>query len=68
MFSIQYYQMQTLLMPKGILNELERISRDFLWNQQPDTSLRKLHLIGWDTCKKDKEFSGLGIKDLRSPN
>ncbi|KAI9111538.1 hypothetical protein K1719_017228 [Acacia pycnantha] len=27
------YQMQTILLPKGVLKELEKISRTFLWNQ-----------------------------------
>lgn len=64
--SIPYYQMQTSLMPSGALHELEKISRNFLWSQTAES--KKLHLIGWETCKQDKDLGGLGIKDLCSQN
>lgn len=51
--SIPYYQMQTLLIPKGILKELEKISRDFLWNQSAED--RKMHMLGWDIIKSEKD-------------
>lgn len=56
--SIPYYQMQTLLIPRGVLRDLEKISRDFFWNQNSEG--RKLHMISWDVIKSEKECGGLG--------
>lgn len=64
--SIPYYQMQTLLIPKGILHELEKISRAFLWNQNKEG--KKQHLLSWDLIKQHKDHGGLGIRDLRAQN
>lgn len=41
--AIPGYQMQTMLLPYGVLKDLEKISRTFLWNHTQDT--RKMHLI-----------------------
>ncbi|XP_028761232.1 uncharacterized protein LOC114719845 [Neltuma alba] len=64
--TIPSYQMQTLLLPKGVLEDIEKINREFFWNQEHGT--KKMHLISWNTLKLDKEHGGLGIKDLRSQN
>ena len=63
---IPTYQMQTLLLPKGILAEIEQVSRDFLWTNQNDEKRR--HHIAWDTIKKGRDKGGLGIKDLECQN
>lgn len=58
------YQMQSSLLPKGVLKEIDKISRSFLWSQ--DNELNKIHLVSWETITKCKK--GLGIKDLESQN
>lgn len=60
--AIPRYQMQTMLLPYGVLNDLERVSRNFLWNHEQDR--RKMHLIFWDIIRQDKSRGGLGIRDL----
>lgn len=40
---VPYYFMQSLLIPKGIIKEIEGYSKRFLWSQNP--SKRKMHLI-----------------------
>lgn len=64
--AIPGYQMQTTLLHKGVLKDLEKYSRQFLWNQSQEG--RKMHLISWDQIKKAKLEGGLGIKDLRHQN
>lgn len=64
--SIPSYLMQSMCLPKGTLTEIERICRNFLWNQHPDQ--KKLHMIPWDTIKNEKTQGGLGIKDLKAHN
>lgn len=57
--------MQTVLLPKGLIQDLERLSRKFLWGEK---ERRKLHLVAWDTITKNKDGGGLGVKDLRKHN
>lgn len=63
---IPSHQMQTLLIPKGVLAEIEKISKDFLWRNQNDDN--RMHLIAWDMIKQGRDKGGLGIKDLECQN
>lgn len=56
------YQMQTTLLPKALVHEIERISRSFFWSQ--DAQARKIHLIAWEKVKRSKKEGGLGFKKL----
>lgn len=40
------YYMQTILLPKGIIRELDKTSRSFLWGEREGE--RKLHLLSWE--------------------
>lgn len=64
--TIPSYHMHTTLLPKGVLKDLEKISRDFLWNQSQEG--RKLHTVAWNQIKQEKAHGGLGIKDLQRQN
>ncbi|KAI9122784.1 hypothetical protein K1719_005673 [Acacia pycnantha] len=55
--AIPYYQVQSVLIPKGILLNLEKMSRDFFWNHNRDS--KKMHLISWNVMKKNKS-EGMG--------
>lgn len=66
LMAIPYYQMQTLLLPKGVLGEIEQVCRNFLWNQGEHT--RTPHLVAWENVKRPKDAGGLGIKDLHLQN
>ncbi|CAL1388326.1 unnamed protein product [Linum trigynum] len=52
--------------PKGVVNAMEKIQRDFLWSGSMDKE--KIHLISWDVCKIPKQKGGLGIRDLETHN
>lgn len=60
------YYMQTMLLPKNLLNDISKRSRSFLWGKSEGE--RKLHLISWDLATTDKKDGGLGIKDLPKHN
>lgn len=48
---IPLYQMQRVLIPKGILRKIEKISRDFLWSKGDEDT--RIHLIAWGRIKRD---------------
>lgn len=60
------YVMQTSWLPQSTCDELNRLSRNFLWGSSADK--RKLHLVNWRTVTKPKKLSGLGIKETRRAN
>ena len=60
------YYMQTILLPKRLLNDLEKQSRGFLWGETDGS--KKLHLLSWEQVVQEKRFGGLGIKDIRKQN
>ncbi|XP_028778309.1 uncharacterized protein LOC114734823 [Neltuma alba] len=60
------YQMQSSLLPKGVLKEIEKLSCSFLWSQ--NINERKTHLIAWEKVIKNKNEGGLGIKDMEKQN
>jgi hypothetical protein len=60
------YHMSIYLLPKTILNRLDKISRTFFW--QGGGTKRKYHLIKWTRICKSKKKGGLGIKDIRKIN
>ena len=53
-------------MPKGVITELEKIQRQFLWGDCEGK--KKLRLVDWNTIGKEKSFGGLGIINLNSYN
>ena len=57
--------MQTTLFPKGVIQELEKHSRSFLWRD--DSEGRKIHLASWDLITREKN-GGMGQKKLRQQN
>lgn len=60
------YHMSVHLLPKTIINKLEKIRRKFFW--QGGGTKRKYHLVKWEIICKSKKKGGLGIKDLRKMN
>ncbi len=58
--SKEYYLMQSFLLPKGILDQLDKINKDFFWNKMNNT--RYNPLIRWEDICVDKESGGLGFK------
>ena len=58
--------MQCNLLPTKICNELDRISRNFLWGDA--TSSKKMHVVNWDIVTLPKHLGGLGIKIIMVRN
>ncbi|KAF7801766.1 ribonuclease H [Senna tora] len=60
------FQMQHSTIPKGIIDEIEKLERAFLWGSTPDK--RKLHQISWSKISTPKNAGGLGIRSLKNMN
>lgn len=60
------YHMSMYLLPKTILNTLDRQRRSFFW--QGGGSRKKYHLVKWESLCKSKRKGGLGLKDIRKMN
>ncbi|XP_056697578.1 uncharacterized protein [Spinacia oleracea] len=61
-----YYAMQTTKLPRSTCDEIDRISRRFLWGGSEEK--KKIHLVSWDTITKPKQLGGLGIRSMRQAN
>lgn len=66
LIAIPSYIMQTTLLPKGIMKEVNKLCRSFLWGDSLGT--RKLHSVNWRTVCKTRAVGGLGIPDLEGLN
>lgn len=64
--SMSYYAMQTTKLPRTTCDEIDRISRRFLWGGTEEQ--RRVHLVSWDTVTKYKASEGLGIRSMRQGN
>ena len=56
------YMLSLFRMPKSVKNKLEKIQRDFLWGG--GSTVRKIHLLSWNSISQGKEKGGLGIRRL----
>lgn len=73
LFSLTRFWLQVLYiscnpqkLPKGIIEEIERLCRKFLWGGTNSQS--KIHLLNWDSVTQPMERGGLGIKRLAEFN
>lgn len=66
LLSLPQYVMQTAAIPKTIVQELERLCRQFFWGDLVGT--RKLHTISWDKICLPRDQGGLGIPSLATVN
>lgn len=51
------------MFPKSILDEIDRVRRQYLWDG--NSSSKKRALVNWDLVCKPKKFGGLGLKNLQ---
>ena len=58
--------MQGCLLPTRILNNLDKVSRNFVWGSTEDH--KKLHMVGWGKVTKPKHRGALGIQEARGRN
>ncbi|XP_031105595.1 uncharacterized protein LOC116010359 [Ipomoea triloba] len=64
--AIPYYSMQTTMLPIGVIKEMEQLIRNFIWGSSP--SIRRCHLVNWNTVTKSKFEGGLGLRKLDKMN
>ncbi|GKV27402.1 hypothetical protein SLEP1_g36575 [Rubroshorea leprosula] len=64
--SLLVFFMSFFFVPKGVINELEKIRRDFLWGKKEGGG--GISWVKWDSVCKPKEEGGLGVRDLRTFN
>ncbi|KHG02494.1 hypothetical protein F383_02784 [Gossypium arboreum] len=66
LLTIPNYFMQTMLIPKGVCEEIEKIARWFFWGC---TCFHlKLTLVGWNSICQPKSCGGLGFHHLHYRN
>lgn len=58
--AIPLYAMQTIVLPLFSCDEIDRISRKFLWGSSSNNC--KMHNVNWEIVCLPKEKGGLGIK------
>ncbi|PKI38978.1 hypothetical protein CRG98_040630, partial [Punica granatum] len=57
--AIPSFSMQVLKFPTGVCQEIDRLSRNFIWGHISDR--RRIHLIDWNTLTQPCEHGGLGF-------
>ncbi|CAL1352801.1 unnamed protein product [Linum trigynum] len=60
------FRCSLFIAPKGVIQRIENIQRDFIWSGLGEQ--KKIHLVAWERCKIPKKWGGLGIKDLELQN
>ena len=58
--------MPILKCPAAIINRIEKLQRDFLWQGCEES--KKIRLVNWKIVCSPKDSSGLGIRPLRNMN
>ncbi|XP_022030427.1 uncharacterized protein LOC110931338 [Helianthus annuus] len=64
--SLPSYFLSLFAAPKGVINKLEKIRRDFLWGKT--SAGRKLRWMRWSLLLKSKKYGGLGVGSIRDFN
>lgn len=64
--NLPVYFMSPLKCPMFVVNRIEKLERDFLW--QDGDARKKIHLANWNSICQSKKYGGLGIKPLKLMN
>lgn len=62
LISLHRYWAQVFILPKGVLDEVTKICRDFLWSGKAYS--HKLVSIAWENLCWSKASGGLGFRDV----
>ena len=65
--SLPVYQASLMLAPKGIVQEIDKLLKKFLWEGGRNDG-RKMHLVSWNKIKAPKWEGGLQIRDVATQN
>ncbi|XP_039002873.1 uncharacterized protein LOC120129447 [Hibiscus syriacus] len=60
------YAMQTSYLPKGVCEEIERLTRNFIWGHSDEK--RGINLVSWDRICMPIEQGGLGVQRIVTQN
>lgn len=58
--------MQSMVIPKGVCDEIEHIARQFIWGSI--SGQKKLALVGWGNMCQPRAREGLGFCHLQDQN
>jgi hypothetical protein len=61
------YAMCTIKLPKGVIENIDRIRKQCLWRCNSEKK-RGGNLVAWETVQKPKEKGGLGVINLKLQN
>ena len=64
--AIPTYTMSCFKLPKGLIKDLEVLTRKFWWGYGGDS--RKVHWVNWKKLCKAKELGGMGFKEIEKFN
>lgn len=64
--SLPIYAMQTVCIPKGVLNHLKKLSRSLFWRDEP--RMRLQHMVAWDRICQSKACGGMSLPKLKMMN
>ncbi|GKV32830.1 hypothetical protein SLEP1_g41400 [Rubroshorea leprosula] len=64
--NLPVFMMLIYRIPSGILKSIDKMRRNFLWGGEGEG--RKINWVSWERVCKNKEWGGLGVKDIRSFN
>ena len=64
--AVPTYVMQTTYLPSRILDNLDRLNRNFLWGTSD--SKRRMHWVGWEKITQPMEKGGLGLQTAKGRN
>lgn len=62
------YMMQTFMMPKWVIKQIDKVRRRFLWHGHKEQNARFMSLASWELVIKTKQQGGLGVKNLLTFN
>lgn len=57
------YAMSVFQFPAGLIEELNKLIRDFHWGDEHDR--RRMHWLAWDKVTQPKSSGGMGFRDFK---
>jgi len=64
--SMPTYMMSLFPIPDGVIERLDVLRRNFLWEGNSET--KKFHLVKWDALIGSKQKGGMGVRNLKTQN